>query len=227
MAISIMRTKERFRQGFKRGKVNKKKHGVEIHAKERKKWLVRAAKIIGRLLFYPFFHLEKEGVINVPRLGAFVLLAKHQRWEDIPLLGIASPRPLYYVAKHELFRYALLGWFVGSLGGVPLNREHPMESRTSLRLLPELLDRGEGLVVFPEGTYYKYRMGPARTGIVKHILSHRGAVFVPVGIRYWKAWTRTRVRIRFGIPLSADTSTDVQEFLHKMMRDIQRLSDLC
>lgn len=222
-----MGVKGRFRHGFERGKVNKKKHGVKIHAGQRKEWLVRTANIVGRLAFCPFFRLEREGVNNVPHFGEFVLLAKHQRWEDIPLLSFASPRPLYYVAKYELFGHALLGWFVGSLGGVPLNRDHPMESRTSLRLLPELLDRGEGLVVFPEGTYYKYRMGPARTGIVKHILSYRGGVFVPVGIRYRRAWRRTRVRIRFGMPVSPDSSTDVQEFLDKMMRDIQTLSDLC
>ena len=84
---------------------------------------------VARTFLFPFFRLNITGKENLPRKSAFVLLPKHQRWEDIPLLGLSTPRPLYYLAKHELFKNALGNWFFRGLGGVPLNRERPLESR--------------------------------------------------------------------------------------------------
>ena len=83
-------------------------------------WL---SKYIGKVLFYPFFQIQTNGLENLPEGKAFILLPKHQRWEDIPLLGLGTQRPLYYVAKYELFRNPISRWFLSSLGGIPLNRE--------------------------------------------------------------------------------------------------------
>ena len=74
----------------------------------------------------PFFRLDVLGLDHLPRDSAFILLCKHQRWEDIPLLGLASPRPLYFIAKYELFKSRLGSRFFGSLGGIPLNRQRPL-----------------------------------------------------------------------------------------------------
>lgn len=50
-----------------------------------------------------------------------------------------------YVAKHELFTNPLSNWFLGSLGGIPLNRDRPLESRRSIRAMIEFLREGEGV----------------------------------------------------------------------------------
>jgi 1-acyl-sn-glycerol-3-phosphate acyltransferase len=50
-------------------------------------------KLLARILLAPFFRLEVAGAKNLPADRAFILLAKHQRWVDIPLLGIATPAP--------------------------------------------------------------------------------------------------------------------------------------
>ena len=68
----------------------------------------------------------------MPEKGPFILLPKHQRWEDIPIIDLALQKPLYYIAKYELFNNVLFRWFITSAGGIPLNRERPMESRRSL-----------------------------------------------------------------------------------------------
>ena len=46
-----------------------------------------AAKLILQLCLFPFFKLEVSGVQNLPRNSAFILLPKHQRWEDIAAAG--------------------------------------------------------------------------------------------------------------------------------------------
>ncbi len=183
-------------------------------------------KHVIRIFIFPFFRLESNGKENLPKKSAFILLPKHQRWEDIPLLSLAAPRFLYYIAKNELFKGPLSSWFLKALGGIPLNRQRPLESRTSLKGMIDLLRAGEGIVVFPEGTYYRNRMGPAHAGIVKLILSRLDLPFVPVGINYSRKGLRIQARIKFGKPLFADPGVPVDRFLDCVMKEIGELSGL-
>ena len=192
----------------------------------RRGWVFWITKTLGRVLLNPFFHLKTGGVKNLPQESAFILLPKHQRWEDIPLLGLATPRPLYYVAKSELFNNALSSWFLRSLGGIPLNRQRPLESRQSLKSLIAFLTEGEGAVVFPEGTYYRNKMGPGHLGIVRLILSRLPLPFIPVGIRYSRKRLRTLVEINFGKPFYAKPETPASKLLEHMMKEIAELSGL-
>lgn len=190
----------------------------------RKEWVFRITRRAGRILLCPFFTFRVEGIDNLPRESAFVLLPKHQRWEDIPLLSLATPRPLYYVAKYELFRNPLARWYLTALGGLPLNRQKPLESRRSMKAVIRFLKEGEGVVIFPEGTYYRDRMGPGHAGIIRLVLSRLALPFVPVGIRYRKGGLRTTVAVRFGRPFQTDENTRYELLLDQMMGEIAELS---
>ncbi len=192
----------------------------------RKNWVVKATKTTSRILLSPFFCLETEGTENLPQKNAFILLPKHQRWVDIPLLSLATPRPLYYVAKYDLFMNPLSNWFIRSLGGIPLNRQRPLESRQSLKIMIKFLIQGEGVVVFPEGTYYRNTIGPAHAGIVKFILSRFSIPCIPVGMNYSGKGIRTLVRINFGKAIYSDPSASTGPFLDNMMKEIAGLSGL-
>ena len=97
----------------------------------RRPLLLRVTKIAARSILSVFFRLRVEGLSHLPGRGGVVLLPKHQRWEDIPLLGLAVPRPLHYVAKQELFLNPLSRWLMTSLGGIPLNRKRPWKAGDS------------------------------------------------------------------------------------------------
>jgi 1-acyl-sn-glycerol-3-phosphate acyltransferase len=153
-------------------------------------------------------------------------LSKHQRWEDIPLLGLATPRPLYYIAKYELFKNVLSNWFFNSLGGIPINRQRPLESRRFLQATIELLKKGEGFVIFPEGTYYRNKMGPGQSGMVRFVLSRLTLPFIPVGINYATGRWRTRVCIHFGKAFHAEPALPASIFVNRMMKQIAALSGL-
>ncbi len=183
-------------------------------------------KILVRVLLWPFFRIEVGGLKNLPRDRAFILLSKHQRWEDIPLLSLATPRPLYYIAKYELFKNALSYRFFGALGGIPLNRQRPLESRRFLQATIQLLEKGEGIVIFPEGTYYRNKMGPGQTGMVRFVLSRLKLAFIPVGINYASNRWRTRVRINFGKAFHTDPTLSADTFVNRMMKEIAALSGL-
>ena len=179
------------------------------------------------------FKIKIEGTDNIPDNSAFILLPKHQQWTDIPLVAWAVSRPVYYVAKHELFLTRFSNWYISSLGGLPINRQRPIESRRSLSKMIELLNQGEGIVVFPEGTYYKNQMGPGNIGVVRLILSRFSFPFIPVGINYSSGRLRTKVKISFGKPIflerdkaSGKPVNPPEEFLEIIMKEIARLSNL-
>ena len=181
-------------------------------------------RLIARAFLSLLFRLTVRGQENLPSHNAFVLLPKHQRWEDIPLLDLATPRSLYYVAKQELFNIPFFGWFLSALGGVPLNRSRPMESRQSLRFVQELLGEGQGVVVFPEGTYYRNRMGPGHVGLIRMIVSRSKVPFIPTGVRYEARGRYTEVQIKFGRPIYRDSSANTDLFVEQIMKEIARLS---
>ena len=175
---------------------------------------------------YPFFRTEVYGLENLPGKNAFILLPKHQRWEDIPLLSLAAPRPLYYIAKYELFTNPVSRWFLSSVGGIPLNRSRPLESRQSFRALIYFLRKGEGIVIFPEGTYYNNEMGRGQVGLIRMIHSRFMVPFIPVGIHYLKKRGKRIVRIDFGRPIYEKSSVTAEGLLDRIMKEIARLSDL-
>ena len=202
----------------------RRKAGREPTAPARKKGLSALCKLLARVIFLPIFRLKVSGLQNLPHNSAFILLVKHQRWEDIPLVSIASTRPLYYIAKHELFQNFVTNWFFTALGGIPLNRQRPLESRRFLQTAIKLLKEGEGIVIFPEGTYYRGRMGPGQIGMVKFVLTRLKLPFIPVGINYTTASRRTDVRINFGKPYQADSTQAAEELVKRMMVEIADLS---
>jgi 1-acyl-sn-glycerol-3-phosphate acyltransferase len=192
----------------------------------RKNWVFWPTQYAARILLWPIFSLTTSGRENIPREKAFVLLPKHQRWEDIPLLSLAASRPVHYVARYDLFENPFSNWFLRSLGGVPLNRQRPIESRRSIQAVIEFLSSGEGAAVFPEGTYYRNRMGPGRAGIVKLMLSRFDLPFIPVGINYSPMGLRTHVRIKFGEAIYKNSAGSARLFLSKVMDEIKVLSGL-
>jgi len=192
----------------------------------RKDGICRFVAYIARIALCPFYRIQVEGEDRLPSTKAFVLLPKHQRWQDIPLIALAAPRPLYYIAKYELFTNRWIGGFLESLGGIPLNREQPMRSRTSIRAITTFLNRGDGVVLFPEGTYYEDRMGPGKSGMLRVLVSRMSFPLIPAGVRYQKGRFRTVVRIAFGHAIHPAKTLSPDRVLSQVMEAIALLSDL-
>lgn len=195
-------------------------------ASVRNEGFLRVFKLLAGIVLAPFFRMDAVGLEHLPRDSAFILLCKHQRWEDIPLLGLATPRPLYFIAKYELFQSAWSNRLFSALGGIPLNRQRPLESRRFLQATIELLEKGEGVVIFPEGTYYRDKMGPGQVGMVKFVLSRLKLPFIPVGIQYTNRGWRSRVRLRYGSALQPEPALPAEQFVDLMMNEIAKLSNL-
>ena len=191
---------------------------------ERNKLAVSIVKLVSRVVLSPFFKMNIRGIDNIPEKGSFVLLPKHQRWEDIPLIAISIKRPLYFVAKQELFDNVLSKKFISMLGGLPLDRSRPARSRSTYLKLLNKLSEGEGVVVFPEGTYYKDQVGPGHEGLVRMLLSNSDTLIIPAGIRYRREKSRMEARIIIGKSVQRTDFVSVKELFSHVMAQIAFLS---
>ena len=191
-----------------------------------RKWVFLPTKCLARIALSPFFAICSHGLEHIPLSRGFILLPKHQRWTDIPLLSLAANKSLYYVAKQELFDRIVIRWYLKSLGGIPLDRSRPIRSKDSFRKIQEILREGGGIVVFPEGTYYPEEMGPIRDGMIRFLVRRGDVPFIPTGIRYARGVFRTRVDIVFGEPVWWRNRRSDEDFIEEIRYTLASLSEV-
>lgn len=181
----------------------------KFHERTREKGVNMLVYRIVRLFLLPFFlvyfRLERVGREHVPHDGPMIFASNHRSFLDPFIIGAMTKRPLYYVAKKELFRKPLQGWFLNSLGAIPVDRGQ--SDGDLLITVRALLERGESLVIFPEGTRIRPgALGRPKRGVGRMALE-TGAPIVPIALigtedvrKGWRIRPR-KVSIRAGNPL--------------------------
>ena len=143
-------------------------------------WFYYVARVIVRGLLKLLTHCQVKGRENIPSQGPLLIVANHLSLADPPLLGISLGRKVIFMAKKELFRFRLIGYFIGSLGAFPVHRGQL--DRKALRQSYQVLADDLALVMFPEGTRSRSgRLRPALPGSAL-IAARSGAPILPVGI---------------------------------------------
>jgi 1-acyl-sn-glycerol-3-phosphate acyltransferase len=166
-----------------------------------------------RALFVPFFlvyfRMQRVGREHLPRTGPLLLASNHRSFLDPFAIGTLVRRPVYYMAKRELFEKRWQAWALNALGAFPIDRG--AGDGDAMATARAILARGDCVVVFPEGT--RVRPGPLaepRRGIGRLALE-TGAPVAPVAVigsdavrRGWRIRPR-KVRLRVGAPLRYPT----------------------
>jgi glycerol-3-phosphate dehydrogenase (NAD(P)+) len=169
-------------------------------------WVLRGLLVP---FFLVYFRMQRIGREHLPRSGPLLLASNHRSFLDPFVIGMLVRRPVYYMAKRELFEKRWQAWILNALGAFPVDRG--AGDGAAMETARTILERGDCVVVFPEGT--RVRPGPLgkpRRGIGRLALE-TGAPVAPVAVigtedvrRGWRIRPR-KVRVRVGRPLHYPT----------------------
>jgi 1-acyl-sn-glycerol-3-phosphate acyltransferase len=165
-------------------------------------WVARA---VLQPFFLVYFRMQRIGMEHIPKDGALIIASNHRSFMDPWVIGMMLRRPIYYVAKTELFHRRSVAWLLSSLGAFPVDRGNG--DRDAMDAARKILERGDVVVIFPEGTRTRPgALGTPKRGVGRLALE-TGAPIVPVALigteAVRKRWLIRphKVRIRAGRPL--------------------------
>ncbi|MHB0884937.1 MAG: lysophospholipid acyltransferase family protein [Bacillota bacterium] len=159
-------------------------------------WLVRG---VFRVYYRLFARWRVAGRENLPKEGAVLLCANHVHWMDPVNLACAIDRPVYFMAKSELFEIPVFSTILSWIGAFPVRRGKP--DRSALRHTFRLLDERKVVGMFPEGTRSRTgKLGRAEPGLALIALKSQ-AVICPAAITGDYGPFR-RINLRLGRPMS-------------------------
>jgi 1-acyl-sn-glycerol-3-phosphate acyltransferase len=178
--------------------------------------LLPAITTVGGPFVRAYGRLRVEGAEHVPPTGAVVIAANHRSMFDIPVMVVATPRPVFFMAKRELYRGPVLTWVWRRLGGFPVRRQ--IADLRAIDTALALLEREAAVVLYPEGTRSRYGdMLPFLLGSAWLALK-TGSPIVPAGVvgtgrqPGWNGrvapWLRKHVRVRFGQAIPVERVED-------------------
>ena len=188
------------------------------------------------------FFFSKKKIINngflIPNNSSIILAPTHRsRWDGL-LLTMAMGRRVskkdcrFMVTKSEM--RGIQGWFLKRLGCFSINQLSP--SLSALRYAIDLIEKGEQLVVFPEGKINKYgKKLVLKEGLYRlaRLATKKttSITIVPIGIAYSKVPPNFRGEfcLSFGQPISINdylnlTIKEFNEVLNGKMINAEKLA---
>jgi 1-acyl-sn-glycerol-3-phosphate acyltransferase len=132
-------------------------------------------------VFRVYFRVQVEGIRNLPPSGSYILAPVHRSNLDAVLIQALTRRQLRLMGKDSLWNAGRFwAWLLTALGGFPVARG--TADRAALRAAQGMIERGEPLVLFPEGTrQFGPEIQPLFDGPA-FLANRTGVPIIPVGI---------------------------------------------
>ena len=146
--------------------------------------LITATALGARFLARGFTRVRVEGAIDaIPREGPVILASNHISNADAVVIGAwLTPtlgRRMHWLGKREMFDWPVVGWMARNGGIVPVDRA--AADADAFRLAQRILQAGEVLMIFPEGTrsptgeLQRPKDGLAMTSLLAHYAAAENA----------------------------------------------------
>lgn len=121
-------------------------------------------KVVLRPIFKLLFNLNAENLDELPSEGKFIIAANHKSYLDPLIIGILVPRPVFFIAKDELFRIPVFSRLIKVLGAFPVKRDG--RDISALRKALMLLNEKNIIGIFVEGRRIRNKkIGEIKPGI--------------------------------------------------------------
>ena len=178
-------------------------------------FLIGMGSAVLRGIARSILRLRFDGDQDLPRSGPLIVAANHASSADPVLIGAflngKLGRPVNWLGKRELVEFPLTGWAFRIAGIHPVDRE--AADLDAFRTAMRILEAGQVLAVFPEGTRSRDgALQQVREGVGMLAL-RSGAPVLPVAvIDSDLAWPKgqllprygRRVTVRYGTPFSVE-----------------------
>ena len=145
---------------------------LEIDSRDRKRFAFHVTFfrkiLVGmlRMMFQFVMKMEVKGLENFPLDGPVVVACNHVTNFDVFPMQFSLPRPIFYMAKAELFKFWIMDVALRDLGAFPVYRGE--KDQWAMKHARKVLENGQTLGMFPEGTRNKGRgLGVAKTGTAR------------------------------------------------------------
>lgn len=188
----------------------------------------RVVRCLGGLYLRLAKRFSMAGAGKAPDRGPLIVCGNHVNWVDPVVLACATPRVIYFMAKQELFEQSWTARAYLALGAFPVRRG--AADRSALRRCIDLLERGQVVGIFPEGTRSRTgRLGPGEPGAAVISLM-TGAPICPVGITGYRTgqlrvkWAQPIDPREFGGPEARRNRQAVAMLTHEIMKRIAEAS---
>ncbi|HEX6339190.1 MAG TPA: lysophospholipid acyltransferase family protein [Jiangellaceae bacterium] len=148
-------------------------------------WLLKRV-LLGPILL-AVYRPWVEGAENVPASGPAIIAGNHLTVVDSLFMPLVIERRVTFLAKSDYFtERGVKGWFkrifFGGTGNVPIDRSGGKASEAALRTGLKILERGDLLGIYPEGTRSPDgRLYRGRTGVARMALEARAPV-IPIAM---------------------------------------------
>lgn len=117
---------------------------------------------------------------KIPESGTFILAPSHRSTLDIPVAAATTRRRMMYMGKDSMWKIKPIGVLLTALGSFPVTRGSA--DLEALKRCIAVLERGDPLVLFPEGTRHHGRVIEPLFDGAAFIAYKTGVPIIPVGI---------------------------------------------
>lgn len=131
-------------------------------------------------LFVMQTRIKVEGFDKIDPKENYLIMANHNSFIDIPVLFKTLPFYTYFIAKKELRKIPLLGWYIKAYGMIYIDRSDRTKAKQSIAIASSLIQKGKHVIIFPEGTKSKDgNLGPFKKGGF-HLAAQAGVPILPI-----------------------------------------------
>jgi 1-acyl-sn-glycerol-3-phosphate acyltransferase len=144
-------------------------------------YLLRFVAFVVSRIIYRF---RVRGDEHIPVSGPAVLISNHVSFMDAVLIMAASPRPIRFIMDHRIFATPVLGGVFRLAKAIPIapRSEDPHTYEAAFATARQVLDEGDLLGIFPEGSITRDgELQPFKGGVLK-ILQANPVPVVPIGL---------------------------------------------
>jgi 1-acyl-sn-glycerol-3-phosphate acyltransferase len=196
-----------------------------MQVKEKSTFLFLLGRQMFRIMFKLFYRYHIEGAEDIPKTGGAIIAPNHTSFFDPPLAGAAMKRPLYFMAKKELFDVPIFGWTIRQTNAFPVKRG--VQDMPAMRHAFSLLEEGHLLLMFPEGTRSKDgNLGKARAG-AGMVACNAQVPLIPVKIKNTNIMSKFKqIRIKYGKPIYPPKDFSKNDYVGLSQKALDEISKM-